>query len=164
MIAIVLKNFVLFLMLLLISHYTIQLHTVDQPAPFVARKKPRARRPVITVVEEETEEEEFVEGRRRDEGMQELYDFVFEDKEAPKNLETMYANQINVSRTTGGDPDSIDSFVSSSKVKAAPPEASLYVSSGGYEVVGSLEEDEDTSMFLPASASSGEFSSNLFKI
>lgn len=163
MIAVVLKNFVLFLMLLLISHYTIQLHTVDQPAPFAARKSPKPRRPVITVVEEE-EAVERPEGGRRDEGMQELYDFVFEDKEAPKNLENMYANQIHVARTTGGDPDSIDSFVSSSKTKAAPPESSLYVSSGGYEVVGSLDDEDDTGMFLPASASSGEFSSNLFKI
>jgi hypothetical protein len=162
MIAVVLKNFVLFLMLLLISHYTIQLHTVDNSTPLVARKQPKPRRPVITVEEEEACS--LPEGGRRDEGMQELYDFVFEDKEAPKNLENMYANQIQVSRTTGGDPDSIDSFVSSSKTKAAPPESSLYVSSGGYEVVGSLEDEDDTGMFLPASASSGEFSSNLFKI
>ena len=96
--------------------------------------------------------------------MQELYDFVFEDTEAPKNLENMYANQIQVSRSTGGDPRCIDSFVSAPK--AQPREdSSLYVSSGGFEVVGELEDDSaESGMYRPAAASSGEFSSNLFKI
>lgn len=160
MIAIVLKNFILFFMLLLICHYTIQLHVTDSNVV----SKPRPRAPLIekrVSFQVETEEEGgAVEGS---DGMQELYDFVFDDKEASKNLENMYANQINVTRSTGSDPDSMDTFVSRPSEENAPSE-SLYVSSGGFEVVGQLEEDTDTGMYLPATASNGEFSSNLFKI
>jgi hypothetical protein len=157
MIAIVLKNFILFLMLLLICHYTIQLHVTDPQVP----PKRKARAPLVEKhIDVETEEEGAV---GASDGMQELYDFVFDDKDAPKNLENMYANQINVTRATGSDPDSMDTFVSHPSGPAPPPD-NLYVSSGGFEVVGELEEEQDTGMYLPAVASSGEFSSNLFKI
>ena len=162
MIAVVLKNFVLFLMLLLICHYTIQLHAKESPA-----SKPLARRRLTLSSPEESAEEEQEQpdplASAQQRGMQELYDFVFEDTEAPKNLENMYANQIQVSRSTGGDPQTIDTFVSAPKGQPRE-EPALYVSSGGFEVVGELEEDSESGMYRPAAASSGEFSSNLFKI
>jgi hypothetical protein len=160
MIAIVLKNFILFLMLLLICHYTIQLHVTDPQVP----PKRKARAPLVEKHSDVgTEEEEGATAATAADGMQELYDFVFDDKDAPKNLENMYANQINVTRATGSDPDNLDTFVSHPSGPAPPPD-NLYVSSGGFEVVGELEEEHDTGMYLPAVASNGEFSSNLFKI
>lgn len=160
MIAIVLKNFILFLMLLLICHYAIQLHVTDAKV----LPKRSARAPLVerhTTLDSEGVEEEG--GTRASDGMQELYDFVFDDKDAPKSLEDMYANQINVARTTGSDPASMDTFVSRPSGPAPPPDNS-YVSSGGFEVVGELEDENDTGMYLPAESSNGEFSSNLFKI
>ena len=159
MIAIVLKNFILFLMLLLICHYTIQLHVTDAKV----LPKRTARAPLVARYSTADSERVDEEAGAASDKMQELYDFVFDDKDAPKNLEDMYANQINVARATGSDPESMDTFVSRPSGPAAPPD-NLYVSSGGFEVVGELDDENDTGMYLPAVSSNGEFSSNLFKI
>jgi hypothetical protein len=168
MLAVVLKNFVLFLMLLLMCHYTIVQEGGDvaittTEAPFKVRKT------VVVEEEEDVEEEEpsvqttkvsnvpEIHGEKK-----ELYDFVFEDTDASKTLNDLYDNHINVARVTCGDPDSLDCVTS----KEAKPGAEVLakqecVSGYDFETIGAASEQPNT---LTSGCQSGGYASKLFTI
>jgi hypothetical protein len=167
MLAVVLKNFVLFLMLLLMCHYTIVQEGGDvatTTAPFKVRK---------TVVVEEEEEEDVEEEASVQttkvfnvpeihSEKKELYDFVFEDNDASKTLNDLYDNYINVARVTCGDPDSLDCVTS----KEAKPGAEVLakqecVSGYDFETIGAASEQTDT---LTSGCQSGGYASKWFTI
>ncbi len=170
MLAVVLKNFVLFLMLLLMCHYTIvqegcDVATTTATAPFKVRKTV-----VVEEEDEEEEEEEEAAGQTTKvfnvpdthSAKKELYDFVFEDTDASKTLNDLYDNHINVARVTCGDPDSLDCVTSKeAKLGAEVLAKQECVSGYDFETIDTASEQPDT---LTSGCQSGGYASKLFTI